>query len=206
MDADQLNTILAALAAQIERLQRRLDTQQQQIKQTQETAEQTHRVLVDIVDRVQDLANHTTHGRRQPGASTAGAPVSWLTINDPATARTLLADLVDWLNRVYTHYPGAVDALGECWHHHPNAIEELLALRAAWHAAYTSPDAAPTRAIDWHDRHLPGVIHRLRATLGNCSLPAHQPGGRANQPRPAIPATYDPDELVRLWATATRPS
>ena len=199
MDADQLQTTLAALAAQVERLQRQLDTQQQQITHAQESADHAHRVLVDIVDRVKAIADHTA--RQQPATKPAG-PVSWLTIEDTDAARTLLADLVDWLTRVYAHYPGAVDALGECWPYHPTAVEELLALRAGWHAAYTSPDATAARALDWHDRHLSGTLRRLRAALADCSLPAHQPGGRADQPRPTIPATGHLDQLAEWWATS----
>lgn len=147
------------------------------------------------------LADQTSQTPQQPGHAT-GAPVSWLTIDDTDTARTLLADLVDWLTRVYAHYPAAVDALGECWPWHPTAVEELLALRAGWHAAYTSPDATAARALDWHDRHLPGTLRRLRAALADCSQPAHQPGGRADHLCPTIPATTHLDQLAGWWATS----
>ncbi|MGH3682294.1 MAG: hypothetical protein ACRDT2_18820, partial [Natronosporangium sp.] len=122
---------LAALATEIEQLQRRMVTQQDGVRQAQESADHAHRVLIDIVDRVKALADqHTTSRTTQDPA--AGAPVSWLTLTDPAAARVALAELADWLTDVYLHYPGSLDSLGECWPWHPAAVEELLALRGGW--------------------------------------------------------------------------
>lgn len=186
---DQLDHAVSALAAEVERLTRRLDQAEAEAATARETAEHAHRVLVDLVDRVADLADTTTTTNHEQGAGNpAGAPTSWLTLDDPDTAQTIMTQLVDWLGKVYIHYPGAADSLGECWPRHPAVIEELLALQAAWHAAYTSPDATAQRAIDWHDRHLPGTQRRLRATLADCSEAAHQPGGRADQSAPVVPA------------------
>ena len=33
----------------------------------------------------------------------------------------------------------------------------------AWQAAYTEPDPPLTAAADWHDRWLPGFLHRLQS-------------------------------------------
>ncbi|MPZ24991.1 MAG: hypothetical protein GEV12_00680 [Micromonosporaceae bacterium] len=190
---------LAALATEVEQLQRRLESHQDGIRQAQESADHAHRVLIDIVDRVQAIADqHTTNG----ADPAAGAPASWLTLTDPATARVALADLADWLTHVYLHYPGSLDSLGECWPWHPAAIEELLALRGGWLAAYTGPDATPTRALDWHDRHLPGVQRRLRTALSDCSLAAHRRGGRADHLRPTLSAADALDQLAQWWATS----
>src|SRR5690606_15261297 len=93
-------------------------------------------------------------------------------------------------------------SLGECWPRHPAAIEELMALRAGWLAAYTGPDASAIRALDWHDRALPGVQRRLRALLGDCSLAAHRPGGRADQIRPQLPVTSAVDDVAEWWAAS----
>jgi hypothetical protein len=200
MNGDQLQSTLGALASEVERLQRRLEAQQAEVTQAQQSADHAHRVLIDIVDRVKDLADQQTPAQ-QPDAA-AGAPVSWLTIEDAAAARVALGDLVDWLTHVYANYPGAVEALGECWPWHPAAVEELMALRAGWLAAYTGPDATAARALDWHDRHLPGVQRRLRAALADCSTAAHHRGGRADQLRPTIPATNHLNQLANWWATS----
>ena len=191
---------LAALAAEVEQVQRRLEAHQDGIRQAQESADHAHRVLIDIVDRVKAIADHhTTTTGTDPAA---GAPISWLTLDDPAAAQIALTELGYWLSQVYLHYPGSLDSLGECWPWHPAAIEELLALRGSWLAAYTGPDATPARALDWHDRHLPGVQRRLRATLGDCSLAAHNRGGRADQLRPTLPAADAINPLAHWWASS----
>jgi hypothetical protein len=195
-DFGRLQAAVAALAAQVERQARQLAEQRAVTERAQESADQAHRVLVDIVDRVKEIAD-----RPAPAGPETAAPVSWLTIEDHAAAHAALSNLVDWLQRVYVHYPGAADSLGECWPWHPTAVEELLALRAAWHAAYTNPDATPARAIDWHDRHLSGVTRRLRATLCDCSIAAHRPGGRADHTRPRVPAVDAAGEIAEWWTT-----
>jgi hypothetical protein len=49
-----------------------------------------------------------------------------------------------------------------CWAEHPEIVEELTALWLAWQHAYTDSDAPLTAAADWHDRWLPGLLHRLQ--------------------------------------------
>lgn len=199
-DLAALHKALTALAAEVERQSRQLADQHTAIARAQESADHAHRVLVDIVDRVKELADKiTTAGAaRTPQAE---APIAWLIVEDENTARAALADLIDWLHQVYIHYPGAAESLGECWLWHPTAIEELMALRAAWQAAYTGPEANAARAIDWHDRHLPGVQRRLRAALADCSLAAHRPGGRADKPHSAVPGGISADQLATWWTT-----
>jgi hypothetical protein len=191
---------LAALAAEVEALQRRLAAHQDGIRQAQESADHAHRVLIDIVDRVKTIADH--HTTSQQADPAAGAPMSWLTLDDPAAGRTALAELGDWLTQVYLHYPGSLDSLGECWPWHPAAVEELLALRGGWLAAYVGPDATPARALDWHDRHLPSVQRRLRTALGDCSLAAHRRGGRADYLRPTLPAADALHPLAQWWTSS----
>jgi hypothetical protein len=198
MSSDQ--AALAALAGEVEALRRQVDIQQRDLVQAQESADHAHRVVVEIVDRVKAIADRqAAQNERDPAV---GAPISWLSIEDPASARLALGELADWLTRVYVHYPGSIDSLGECWPWHPAAVEELLALRGAWLAAYTSPDASAARAVDWHDRHLPGVQRRLRTALGDCSLAAHHRGGRADQLRPTIPAVAALDQLADWWTAS----
>lgn len=198
MSAD---TSLAALGAEVERLSRQLHTQQKTIQHAQDSADAAHRAVMALVEQVRTLADQLTATNGTSEQNTT-APTSWLRTSDPAAAAAQLADLTDWLQHIYAHYPGAVDALGECWPWHPTAIEELHALRGTWHAAYTSPNASPARALDWHDRHLPATLNRLRTHLGDCSLTAHRPGGRANHTRPTIPATEALPEIAAWWTTS----
>lgn len=178
-DRDPLQAAVTALASEVERLTRQLAEVKTDAAQAGQTAEAAHRALIDIVDRVADLANQPIEPPGQSGQETQ--PLSWLTLTDPDQRQTVMADLIDWMQRVYIHYPASAASLSDCWQLHPTAVEELLALKAAWHAAY-NPDTTAYRAIDWHDRHLPGAQHRLHTTLADCSQAAHQPGGRANKP------------------------
>jgi hypothetical protein len=67
----------------------------------------------------------------------------------------------------------------------PAVVEELLAIRVAWLAAYTGPDASA-----------------VRAGLGDCSIAAHRPGGHADQIRPTVPAKAALDQLADWWTTS----
>lgn len=193
---------LAALAAELERLTRRVDALAGEVDNAHQNADQAHRVIVDVADRLTDLANqHTSTGTGTGEADQPPQVPAWLTVTDADTAAAMLADLVDWLGRVFVHYPGAADALGECWPWHPAVVEELHTLRLTWHAAHHGPTASARAAADWHDRYLPGTIRRLRTTLGDCSRTAHQPGERAHRPAPDVPATDAVDQLATWWAT-----
>ena len=92
----------------------------------------------------------------------------------PQGTETLWAELSDWVGWIRNRYPLA-RRIPDCWTRHPEVIEELTALWLAWHAAYTERDAPLTGAIDWHDRWLPGVLHRLEhgAFALNCSQDHH---------------------------------
>ncbi len=125
------------------------------------------------------------------GAGPAANPVTaWLlTHPDPDTGadpvREVVADLVEWLARVYLRYPRA--ALPSCWVWHPAVVEELLWLRGAHHDAYTGPEASWARAGDWHDRMRPGVVRRIQDAYGGCELILHLPDGEQAGPAPTVP-------------------
>lgn len=79
---------------------------------------------------------------------------------DPDAAETLTTELGQWVDWVRQRYPLA-RRIPPCWGDHPEIVEELTALWLAWQAAYAEPDSPLTAAADWHDRWLPGVLHRL---------------------------------------------
>ncbi len=76
------------------------------------------------------------------------------------------------------------DSLQACWHRHEDVLDELTALRAAWHAAYLSTAAPATAAIEWHDRWLPGCMARCKAAVPArpCDIDGHRspPGAGAS--------------------------
>ena len=130
---------------------------------------------------------------------------SWLDLpRDVGDARVLLADLTEWMATVYLRYADAVAGLPECWLWHPDVVEELLWLRYAWAAAYRN-DAPVSVAADWHDRLRPGVVRRIRAIAGTCSLEKHQPrpGQADNGPGgPIVPIAQAADAIAAWWAAA----
>lgn len=178
---------VAALARQVDRLEGRLDRYD----------------LDGLRGDVRGLA--TTVAGLADGLAEAAAALdepapSWLwPLEEPdaAEAESVLAQLIRWIRRVHLRYPDA--ALPECWLWHPDVIEELVWLRGAWQAAYHGPMASAQRAGDWHDRLRPGVVRRVRACAGSCSLHEHLdppvvPAVPAADAAPAVAAWWvDPD-------------
>ena len=83
--------------------------------------------------------------------------------------------LTDWVDYLRSRYPLA-RKIPACWAEHPELVEELTALWLAWQGAYQDRDAPLTAPVDWHDRWLPGVLHRLEhgPFATDCST-RHQP-------------------------------
>jgi len=78
----------------------------------------------------------------------------------PTGTEALWKELTDWVAWIRHRYPLARKIPG-CWAEHPELVEELTALWLAWQGAYQDRDAALTAPADWHDRWLPGVLHRV---------------------------------------------
>ncbi len=153
-----------------------------------------------LADRVAELA-----ALRAAGTG-AAAPTSWFELN----AEQAIADLVEltrWVYSVLLHYSVVSQQLTDCWRRHPSAVEGLLALRAAWYAAYRRQGARPEAAVDWHIRLLPGMADLLREELRACSESNHAPGGEVERYRRARPRVLPDEEHVRgyaVWWAATR--
>jgi hypothetical protein len=174
------------------------------------------RELRGLSRRVDDLATslaqiaETVIAARQPPA---GEPAScWMDHpadpdRDPTTSRAardaekVLDKLAPWVAAVYLRYSDAVSGFPNCWMWHPDIVEELLWLHQAWLTAYDA-DAPPTAVGDWHDRQRPGVVARVRAYAGMCSLEAHQPGQDRATPAPTTPAADAASAVAAWWATA----
>ncbi|MDN5751467.1 MAG: hypothetical protein L0H64_23700 [Pseudonocardia sp.] len=129
---------------------------------------------------------------------------SWLLAADREQAGTDLADLVEWLDRVYLRYPGA--ELSACWLWHPHVIEELWWLRRAHADAFHPKDGSWLRVGDWHDRQRPAVTKRVRDAVGNCDLSLHDPSKPHGQPPAVAPLARHAAAIAAAWATGgTRP-
>jgi hypothetical protein len=150
--------------------------------------------------------DHPADPGRDPAASRATRDAAGPG-RDPAASRAtrdaagLLEELASWVGAVYLRYSDAVSGFPDCWMWHPDVVEELLWLHRAWLAAY-SPDAPGTAVGDWHDRQRPGVVARIRAYAGMCSLEAHHPGQDRATPAPATPTADAVEAIAGWWATS----
>lgn len=124
----------------------------------------------------------------------------WLLADDPELAVADLADLIDWLDRVFLRYPDA--SLAACWLWHPHVIEELWWCRQAHADAYHPETGSWLRVGDWHDRQRPGVARRVFAVLAKCDLTLHasaQPHGR---PPAVAPLATHAGQIAHYWAAS----
>ena len=104
--------------------------------------------------------------------------------------------------------PHGLTVLPECWCWHPDVIEELLWLMHAWCAAYQGKSASVALAGDWHDRQRPGVVARLRKSVGSCSIETHQtrPGWNTPPGGPVTVPGVEHTELIVSWWAGARDS
>ena len=145
-------------------------------------------LVADVAEELAALAKRVDEleetGKRQAVVSL------WELLDEGAGAlQAELDDIHGWLRAVFLRYPWAAASLPPCWVLHPWMVEELAWLRRAWRDAYHGPGASGAKAGEWHDRHLPGFVGRLRDN--GCSAPQHVPGpdGRAKAGRatPHVP-------------------
>ena len=124
---------------------------------------------------------------------------SWLLANDPDQVRLDVADLVEWLWRVYLRYQDA--ALPSCWLWHPDVVEELWWLRQAHGEAFHSEIGSWRAVGDWHDRQRPNVVRRLRPLVNKCELSLHNSGQEQGGPPAGVPLAAHADAVARIWTT-----
>lgn len=140
--SDQLTEQLLRHAQLISQLRRDLD----------ELASVTTDTAADLLARLGDV--------EQPSPS-ARAPTAWCWRDlGPQAEEVLARELGSWVDWIRGRYPLS-RKIPACWADHPEIVEELTALWLAWQYAYQERDAPLTAAADWHDRWLPGVLHRL---------------------------------------------
>ena len=117
-----------------------------------EIANVTTDVAADLLSRIGELETTLVPGR-------SPAAWSWRDLG-PGASEQLRDELSLWVGWLRSRYPLA-RKVPPCWPEHPELVEELTALWLAWQYAYEERDAPLTAAADWHDRWLPGVLHRL---------------------------------------------
>lgn len=164
------------------------------IKKLEDSAAAVPQMLEELAGRIAAVADQPT------GDTSKKEPlVSWFElVDDVDTAHSEMAELVEWLGKVFVHYHDADKALGTCWPWHAHAIEQLRALRWSWQEAYASGSG---RAVaDWYDRLLPGAIQRLAKSVGQCGIEKHVQGGEADKLALRVPAAEATGGLAQWWA------
>lgn len=190
-----------ALAARLEAISRQLRTHSSDLAEVRQLADTTHRVLDDLVERLDEtttLATETAAALAEhlDGPDEAVRCWSWLAAPDPEA----LDALAQWVATVLVGYPDTLRTLSGCWPWHPWAVEELLALHRAWTETYHGRRPPGAKAVDWHDRYKPGVLGRLK-TLEECAMDAHTPGGKADHTRRPMAAGIDQAKPAGAWWT-----
>jgi hypothetical protein len=173
MTSDDLARQLLAQAAAIAELRAVVD------QLTDDTTDNS----ANLVTRVEDL---------ERAAAPRPVALTWCWRNaTPRASEALWHELITWTDWIRHRYPLA-RRIPECWHQHPEAVEELTALWLAWHGAFEDAEASLTAAADWHDRWLPGVLHRLEH--GPFSLDCGN--GHHDRPAGAYASLPDQDEVA----------
>ncbi len=184
-----------ALSAALERATRRIAALEAHGRQ-QDT------LLRQLAADVQLLAATTAApGDDGPEAEPNGpaAVRSWLAAADPEQAQLDLRALVQWAGAVYARWPDGT--LPSCWLWHPAVVEELWWLSQAHVAAFEGRGACWRDVADWHDRHRPGVVRRIRPVLQTCELGRHGIDGDRRDLRPRVPLTAATDAIATAWTT-----
>jgi len=154
-----LGESLAALAVQVADLRG-------QVRAINERLDQAGLgVGLDLAARFEDLAQ-TVADALDAAAPHGPAAPSWIGL-DRDTYHARLAGLRHWADTVLRQHYGGYE-LRDCWPRHIHAVWELSTLAAAWHRTYggTHPDLA--RALEFHDRWLPGTMRRITGITGKC--------------------------------------
>lgn len=130
------------------------------VRQLEDALGQYDSLLEELGEGLQRLAPDQPSA---PGrASQTNGWTVWQATPDLLGARLeQLRPWVAWVNETLAeaHYSRRAP-LPPCWEDHPGAVEELLALHAAWCAAYMT-DRDNDAMTAWHDRWIGPALHRV---------------------------------------------
>lgn len=144
------------LRARVDRLTHDHDRDQETIRQLTELAP----VVGELSSAVERSGLGPALDARE-GESSPERPWCWVTMSDAERADAL-TELAKWIAAVLrARYPHRAAIIRPCWPEHPTVVEELSWLYGEWRQAYLDEDGRHRDAGEWHDRWLPGVLHRL---------------------------------------------
>ena len=159
LSVQALGESLAALAAQVADLRGQITLIGQRLDRA------GIRDDMDLTARFEELAETVATALDAVAPSGPAAP-SWIGL-DHDTYRTRLAELRRWADTVLRPHYGGYE-LRDCWPRHIHAVWELSTLAAEWHRTYGGQRPDLARALEFHDRWLPGTMRRISAITGQC--------------------------------------
>ena len=154
-----LGESLAALAAQVADLRGRLHALNGRLDQAGLHAD------LNLAARFDELAQTVTDALETASPRGPAAPY-WIGL-DRDTHQAQLTDLQRWADTVLRQHYGGYE-LPDCWPRHIHAIWELSTLAAEWHRTYDRKQPDLNRALEFHDRWLPGTMRRITGITGKC--------------------------------------
>jgi hypothetical protein len=120
---------------------------------------------LNLADHLAELARTVTEALDSPPRGPA-APY-WIGL-DPAEHARRLSELQHWADTILRREYGGYQ-FAACWANHPHAVWELSTLAAEWHRTYSRQRPDLDRALEFHDRWLPGAIRRINDTTRRCN-------------------------------------
>jgi hypothetical protein len=120
---------------------------------------------LNLADRLAELACTVTEALDSPPHGPA-APC-WIGL-DPSEYASQLAELTQWADTVLRREYGGYQLPG-CWANHPHVTWELSTLAAEWHRTYSRKRPSLDRALEFHDRWLPGTMRRIADITRRCN-------------------------------------
>ncbi len=118
-----------------------------------------------LASKVEDLAQ--TVDALHSGGDRVPAP-NWVGLPEPQRTAEL-AKLSEWVARILVPSYRPDPQLAPCRRQHWPVIWELSTVWAEWRRIYDRPSPELTGALEWHNRYLPGALHRTRRELANCT-------------------------------------
>jgi hypothetical protein len=120
---------------------------------------------LNLADRFAELARTVAQALDTPPHGPA-APC-WIGLS-PQDHAAQLAELRQWADTILRREYGGYQLPG-CWANHPHAIWELSTLAAEWHRTYNRRRPDLDRALEFHDRWLPGTMRRIADITRRCN-------------------------------------
>ena len=126
-----------------------------------------HEVLQELVDQISALVDEDT-------GQAKAKPWCYHPPPEVPEGEDELTVWVSWFNENYDPTQKK-NRIPECWALHGGLAAEIATLYHSWRRAFLHPKARPDDAQQWHDRWLPGFLHRMDTwCTDECRRGAHR--------------------------------